>query len=370
MTIGERMLRRPQSLWIRKALFQIHLWTGIGLGLYVLLISVSGSAIVFRNEIFQEYGKPKMVPVTGERLPSAEVRKIAQQEFPNFSITFFFEGKLPGQATEVWMEHDGKQRQRLYNPYTGKDMGDSVARQIRLVAWMADFHTNLLYSKTGRIVNGVGAILLTILCISGAIVWWPGTKNWLRSIFFSPRANWKRLNWELHSVAGFWTFALVFMWSATGVYVVWPEPFQKAINHYYPLNEYRLDAFSDVLPAPQRAPDSGTKFVLVQDPPLPLPPQRPGGASNQGKLGRKRPFFPRRYSTGDKIVRWLTYLHFGNFAGNGVKALWVVLGLAPSFLFLTGLLMWWNRVLSPRLTGESRSRSARSTALTADPTPQ
>src|SRR6185437_4903801 len=110
---------------------------------------------------------------------------------------------------------------------------------------------------------GVGSIFLTLVCITGAILWWPGTKSWLRSVFFNPRANWKRLNWELHSVAGFWTFALVFMWAFTGIYVVWPEPFQRAIDHYYPLSEYRL-LTDDVAPA---AAPSGMKFVLVADPP-------------------------------------------------------------------------------------------------------
>ena len=51
-----RWLRRPQNVWLRRALFQIHLWTGIGTGLYVLLISITGSAIVFRNEIYQSAG--------------------------------------------------------------------------------------------------------------------------------------------------------------------------------------------------------------------------------------------------------------------------------------------------------------------------
>src|SRR5258708_13138734 len=51
MAFVEQWLRRPQNVWLRRALFQIHLWTGIGTGLYVLLVSVSGSAIVFRNEL-------------------------------------------------------------------------------------------------------------------------------------------------------------------------------------------------------------------------------------------------------------------------------------------------------------------------------
>jgi len=53
MTFRQRALRQPQTLWIRKAVFQIHLWTGIGVGLYIFVISVSGSAVVFRRELMR-----------------------------------------------------------------------------------------------------------------------------------------------------------------------------------------------------------------------------------------------------------------------------------------------------------------------------
>ena len=49
MRFLRRALRQPQSLWIRKAMFQIHLWTGIGLGLYVVVVSLTGSVLVFRR---------------------------------------------------------------------------------------------------------------------------------------------------------------------------------------------------------------------------------------------------------------------------------------------------------------------------------
>jgi uncharacterized iron-regulated membrane protein len=327
MTLGERLLRRPQSLWLRKALFQIHLWTGIGVGLYVLMISITGSAIVFRNEIFQAAGKPMLVAVSGPRLAADEIKQIVRSEFPGYAITFFWEAKRPDQATEVWMEHNGKQRQRLFDPYTGKDLGNSIHPAIRVVSWLSDLHTDLLFKKKGRVVNGVFSMVLTILCVTGALIWWPGTMSWVRSVIFNPKANWKRLNWELHSVAGLWTFALVFMWAVTGVYVVFPAPFQRGIDHYFPLREYRLEPLAQA-PA-QKTLDA--KFVLVAD---------------TGKTFTRRRYRPN-YSTGDKIVRWLTYLHFGNFAGWRTKTLWVILGLSPSFLFLTGALMWWNRVLSP-----------------------
>jgi hypothetical protein len=38
MTYWQRWRRKPETAWLRKATFQVHLWSGIGLGLYVLLV--------------------------------------------------------------------------------------------------------------------------------------------------------------------------------------------------------------------------------------------------------------------------------------------------------------------------------------------
>jgi uncharacterized iron-regulated membrane protein len=46
---------------------------------------------------------------------------------------------------------------------------------------------------------------------------------------------------------------------------------------------------------------------------------------------------------------WLAQAHFGRFAGIPVKIIWTVIGLTPAALFVTGLLMWWKRVLKPWL---------------------
>jgi uncharacterized iron-regulated membrane protein len=40
-------------VWLRRAVFQVHLWSGIGVGLYILMISVTGSVLVYRNELFR-----------------------------------------------------------------------------------------------------------------------------------------------------------------------------------------------------------------------------------------------------------------------------------------------------------------------------
>ena len=350
----QQWLRRPQGVWLRKAVFQIHLWTGIGLGLYAVLISVSGSAIVFRNEIFKALGdSPRRVPVQGARLTQDQLRDIAHRDYPGYAITFLFEAKRPDQATEIWLEKGSSKQQRLFDPYSGQNLGRAVPWGISVVAWFSDFHTNLLAGPKGRIVNGVGSIFLTLLCATGAVLWWPGLSKWRYSLIVNPKANWKRLNWELHSVIGFWTFALVFMWAFTGVYLVFPEPFQKAVNHYAPLDFYRLPDAELIAPPPLNpnpGPAPNSVFTLVDDPPqpLPLPPTRAGsgkGTNAKGQNGKGRRRYVPHYSAGDTFLRWIYYLHFGNFAGNKTKAAWVALGLLPVALFITGFIMWWNRVL-------------------------
>jgi uncharacterized iron-regulated membrane protein len=328
MSLGERWMRRPQSTWLRKALFQVHLWIGVGLGVYVLIISISGSAIVFRNEISKAFSaRPRIVATSGPRLSRGELKQAVTQAYPADAVAFIFESNRANEATEVWLDHDGKHKTRLFDPYTGKDLGDSVPFIIHALTWMIDLHINLLSGKTGRTLNGIGAIFVTLLALSGAVVWWPGIVNWRGSLAIRRDANWKRLNWNLHSAVGIWSFAFVLIWGVTGIYVVFPEPFERTINHFSPLQLYRLDVF---LQSP--GVQSASSIAL--------------GIPLRVRAQRRTVLPPIERSTGDKILRWLYYLHFGNFGSWPVKLIWVVLGLAPPFLFVTGVLMWWNRVLA------------------------
>lgn len=331
LRFAERWLRRPQNVWLRKALFQIHLWTGIGLGLYVLMISVTGSAIVFRNELYTILAPgPTAVPITGEPLTQEQMRLAAKRAFPDYAVTFIFPARKPGIASEVWLERHGWKRERQFNPYTGEDLGPARPYSFQLVAWLNDFHLNLLAGTKGRVVNGIAAAFFSIVAMTGAIVWWPGIANWRRSLAINTKANWKRFNWDLHSAVGIWSLAFVFMWGITGVYVVFPEPFQRAINKVAPLDFYRLDPFASL---DQSSP---AKLAPLAQEKSDVSPERPR---------RRRP--PPHLSAGDRVLRGLYAAHFGNFGGWFIKTLWVILGLAPVLLFVTGVLMWWNRVLSP-----------------------
>ena len=60
----QRWLRQPQSVRLRRAFFQVHLWSGLGIGLYVIAISISGSILVYRSELRQTFEpQPRLVEI-------------------------------------------------------------------------------------------------------------------------------------------------------------------------------------------------------------------------------------------------------------------------------------------------------------------
>jgi uncharacterized iron-regulated membrane protein len=169
MTFWERWVRRPQSLWIRKLIFQVHLWAGIGVGLYVTVISVSGSAIVFRRAlqprifVAADAGRPRMQDLRRSRLEVA-----------------------------------------------------------RVLGWLTNLHDNLLSGLTGRTLNGLGAFLVILLACTGAVIWWPGIRNWRRSLGIHRKVRFARLIWDLHSAVGIWCLLFVLIWGLSGFWLCFP----------------------------------------------------------------------------------------------------------------------------------------------------
>src|SRR5271156_3051391 len=123
MSLWERWLKHPQRLWLRKALLQIHLWAGIGLSLYVLLMSVSGTILIYRTEIERVFLRQLVVLAgPGARMDVDELKQAAKRAYPKYEVTNIVQYK-PNRPAEVWLKQDSKSLQRLFNPFTGADLG-------------------------------------------------------------------------------------------------------------------------------------------------------------------------------------------------------------------------------------------------------
>jgi len=328
MTLGQSWLRNPKKLWLRRAIFQIHLWSGIILGLYVVVVCVSGSAIVFRNDIENVLSQRTQVAASGNLLNREQMRQSVQRAYPDYTIRSIKPGRFSNEATEVTITRGWWDTRRVFDPYTGKDIGPSPALLFRSLRWMGDLHGNLLLGPPGLRANGIAGALVAVLCFSGLVVWWPGIASWRRSLWIRGNVGWKRLNWDLHSAIGFWTFALLLMWGLTGAYFPFPAPFRAVINIFTPID-----------------PPLTQQMVRPQQVYVVPPVGAAAGGSNTAPVPLRRPRRPR--TRGQNILRGFSLAHYGNFGGWPLKALWVILGFAPAVLFVTAMLMWWNRVLSP-----------------------
>ncbi len=214
-------MERPQRVRLRRALFQIHLWTGIAAGIYVLAVSVSGSAIVFRREL--EKRAPRIIDARGRAPLSAEqFQQRVRQAYPSGELLSIVPQRRPDQPYAVVLSHGGRRVERRFDPYTGADLGDDRRWMDRVLDWLTDLHDNLLAGVTGRMLNGLGAFLLVLMSATGGVIWWPGVKNWRRSTRVSWKARPARLNWDLHSAVGFWCYLFVLTWGISGFCLCFP----------------------------------------------------------------------------------------------------------------------------------------------------
>jgi uncharacterized iron-regulated membrane protein len=317
MTYWQRWVRQPQTAWLRKAIFQVHLWSGIGLGLYVLLISVTGSVLVYRNELYRAATpEPIVVTASGARLTDEQLKGTATRVYPGYAVLRISRAPNPDEAVSISLEGNAGHKNRLFNPYTGADLGDSVPLGIRLVSRLLALHDDLLGGTMGRKVNGVGAVLIVFLTFTGMVVWWPGIRSWRRSLTMPRNAGWQRVIWGLHGMIGFWSLGFILVFGVSGAYLCSPDLFQSVADRIEPLT------------------DANARTRVV-----------------------------------DQVIYWLAYLHFGRINGIGIpcrgpglcdmatKLTWAVVGLAPAAMFVTGAVMWWNRVVRKRLSRTSRTET-------------
>ncbi|NOT27623.1 MAG: hypothetical protein HOP16_16170, partial [Acidobacteria bacterium] len=185
---------------------------------------------------------------------------------------------------EVEPERGDDLLERLFDPYTGADLGDAMSPVMRTLTWLARLHDDLLLGETGRRLNGIGSALVGLVVVTGVITWWPTWLSRRRSGRLRPSAV-RSTNAAVHRQLGVWGLGLMLVWVVSGIYLAFPEPFDEAA------------------------------WVVSGD---------------------------DLSGIGYQALTWLTYLHFGRFSA-AVQIVWVVVGVLPAVLVVAGVGMWWTR---------------------------
>lgn len=381
-------LHTPFRSPTRKLIFALHKWVGAIVALYLLVMSLTGVSLVFKDE-FEDILCPPPTVAAGEKRVSFEALiEATQKKYVGYNVTGIICPRLSTKPIQIFARNDKDKKVALNaDPYTGEIIGPR--KENETLEFLADLHHNLLNGKTGRTVNGIGALCLFLLVVTGAVVWWRGIKDWTTGFRFSWKGNFRRINWNLHSAVGAWTLPLLLIWSISGFYFGFTAFFEKSLNVIFPVSAQKQLAPPDEKIALEENQTGRMAIAAIHGakPNLDKLVQTAIAAAPREDYVERIAFPDKRrptlriwlcnslsadsttktqvfldastgevlsvapsdaVPTGDAILQWLTKLHFGNFGGLASKSIWIFLGLAPAILAFSGLSLFTHARMTRR----------------------
>jgi uncharacterized iron-regulated membrane protein len=207
---------------IKKAIGKVHLWLGLTSGLVVFVISITGCLYAFQSEL-QELTQPfrrvdkKDLPL----LPPSELEAIAIKELPGKKIHSAAYEKGGDRAVVVsFYDFDPLYYYLVYiNPYDGrvlkvKNMTNDFFYQVlqgHFYLWLP--------AEIGQPVVATATLVFVVMLISGLVLWWPKKNKAKQRFMIKWNAKWRRKNYDLHNVLGFYTTWIALILALTGL--VW-----------------------------------------------------------------------------------------------------------------------------------------------------
>lgn len=209
----------------------------------VLIVSITGCMFVFHKEIdgWLQHDKFYVEPQNRTALPASVLWEKAQaalgKEFPLRNMVAF---RQPDRAWEALSYKAGDKDALTFfgsvdyyktvhiNPYNGSITGITDMKYDFFVLVKYAHWSLLLSTKYGQPIVGWSTLIFVILLITGLVLWWP--KKWnKRSREQSFRVKWsgnfKRVNYDLHNVLGFYSLLIALVIALTGM--VWSFEWMK-----------------------------------------------------------------------------------------------------------------------------------------------
>lgn len=352
---------------LRRIALKLHRIVGLVVGIFILIASLTGSALVFREEIDRTLN-PSLLEVSPapEKVSLEEVVENVARAFPDERIRLI---AAPRSATEPYVIRMERTAADLVyvDPYSGRILGDRSLTG-SLMGFLFELHTKLLAGERGEKLVGACGLLLVGLCLSGLVLWWPGR----RKVGVALKVSWRRKRrrvLDLHRAGGFWTLAFLVMAALTGASLVfytaagkvlgWATasevvgPTIPAVAHTPDAPVIPLDAAVRV--AQVSLPGAETTFISPASgpgAPIVIRMNLPGELHPNGRsyvyvdpyTGRALHVWNAlEAGRGERLLNTIYPIHIGQYGGLAVRFLYVLLGLAPAGLAITGTMLWIRR---------------------------
>jgi uncharacterized iron-regulated membrane protein len=371
---------------VRHALFIVHMWIGLILGILLAALGLSGSLLVYDDAISDLLSPPPRAATAGQPLPLTMIADTARDaaagqgleigamqiivpQKTGEAVVLRFNGISPMGAQPVRNGEGGGAQGRRGNrrgparvlglqmyidPVSGEVLGTRRFVQPSILTFAHQLHGNFLMGRAlGRSVVGWLGLVMCLLGVTGLVLWWPKRGQWKYAFKIRRAATGLRFHRELHAATGIWIFLIFMAVSFSGVVIAWPQLVRldspaigpRLLPTVEPLADKRPGATEAVIAATAAVPDMKLRSIV-----LPGRPDRPicvnylsHGAINATVLVdpyRGKVFLVRDNS--ERFLAWMRPVHDGSL-GAVWRFLVFLSGLAPALFVVTGLIMWWKK---------------------------
>ncbi|NOT91403.1 PepSY-associated TM helix domain-containing protein [Ferruginibacter sp.] len=347
-------------------LINLHSFTGLFAGLFILALSLSGTILVFRDSI-DAFQRPIILPtkVAVKKITVDSCYKIMQSKYPHALISSCAVAENEQQPFSFFIYDSSykagtKTLQIFLHPQTGAVLttrGGSEDVQHNFMSWLAIFHNSFHAGKTGEWLLGFFAIIFALSIITGIILY---RKNIIAVLLFR-KSVFKKNN--LHQLIGTWALLFNLIMAVTGFwmqrYVFKKEFYQNSdwVNTIKPSPNLFFNFDSAYTSLQKQYPDF-TGYVIY------FAQSEKGktaiyGSNNYNAFIHSKNFadvialdssgaiaktrFINEISADDRYDIINSQLHMGKYGGAGIKIIYAFFGLSSALLSITGFLLWVKR---------------------------
>jgi uncharacterized iron-regulated membrane protein len=202
----------------KKAILFIHRWLGFISGLVVFIVSITGCIFCFQDEIQDALHNYRTVEVSNAPMLKPSVLKDnGLKHIPKGKFAGLIYNS-PGRAAIVGITDAAGYHNLYTNPYTGKILGDDLLQKNFFIIVEYIHLYLLLPANIGKMVVGISVLIFVVLMITGIILWWPKRKtDRKRSFTIKWNGRWRRVNYDLHNVLGFYAASISIILAITGL---------------------------------------------------------------------------------------------------------------------------------------------------------
>lgn len=191
---------------MRNLLLKAHLYVSLSSGLVLLVVAITGCALVFELQMDRWLDPSVSYATPGRALPLANLAASALAAAPGQKITELNFGP-PG--TTVMAKMSGGRRVYV-DPATARILGVREGEPPSF--WVRHIHRELAGGVLGANVVRIASFAVIFQSVSGVILWWP-----LKRLKVKTGSSLRRFSFDLHHSAGFFSALFLAIIAATGI---------------------------------------------------------------------------------------------------------------------------------------------------------